>query len=61
MKMWAKNKISDLGERESEVVRLSKKYGVLSKFTSFIGIKKNRNHVGGELQFVKIPIVKTRD
>ena len=50
-----------MGERESEVIRLSTKYGVLSKFASFIGVKKNRNHVGGELQFVKIPIAKTRD
>ena len=47
MKMWTKNRISDLGE--SEVVKLSIQYGVLSKFTCFIGVKKNRNVVKGEL------------
>ena len=47
MKMWAKNRISDLGESENEVVKLSIQYGVLSMFTCFIGVKKNRNVVKG--------------
>ena len=32
---------------KSEIISLSKQYGVLSKFTSFVGVKKNRNALEG--------------
>ena len=41
IKIWAKNKINDLGENRHEVVQVSKDYGVESKFTGYVARKKN--------------------
>ncbi|CAG9313321.1 unnamed protein product [Blepharisma stoltei] len=67
-KLWAKNRISEIETgnlpqevKNSQIVQLSKEYGIPSSLTSYICIQKNSEAVVGEIQLRKIPVAKVRD
>eukprot|EP00358_Blepharisma_japonicum_P000490 CAMPEP_0202947418 /NCGR_PEP_ID=MMETSP1395-20130829/11580_1 /ASSEMBLY_ACC=CAM_ASM_000871 /TAXON_ID=5961 /ORGANISM="Blepharisma japonicum, Strain Stock R1072" /LENGTH=752 /DNA_ID=CAMNT_0049648657 /DNA_START=120 /DNA_END=2378 /DNA_ORIENTATION=+ len=67
-KLWAKNRISEIETgnlpqevKNSQIVQLSKEYGIPSSLTSYICIQKNSSAVVGEIQLRKVPVAKVRD
>mmetsp|Transcript_11022 Transcript_11022/g.11066 ORF Transcript_11022/g.11066 Transcript_11022/m.11066 type:complete len:288 (+) Transcript_11022:1535-2398(+) len=67
-KLWAYNRISELGKSElevnvknSQIVMLSKEYGIPSNLTSYICIQRNNEAVVGDMQLRKVPVARPRD
>ncbi|OMJ65617.1 hypothetical protein SteCoe_37895 [Stentor coeruleus] len=59
IKLWGKNKIDFLNEKQQEnkfeIIKISKSLGIPSELTSFICIKENENPVEGDMITKKIP------
>ncbi|CAG9312779.1 unnamed protein product [Blepharisma stoltei] len=59
-KLWAKNRIDEFTVLETtgntqNIVELSVKYQLISKYTAFIAVKKNTSSAGGEMELREIP------
>jgi von Willebrand factor A domain-containing protein 5 len=64
-KLWAKKKIDYLCQEaesnKSEIIEVSKNFGIPSEFTSFICVKENENPTVGDMQTRKVPIRQARE